>query len=457
MFGIIFDPVLAMNQKSANMKNLIFIAILICLFNAGNAQTKLQGIMIEKAGGFHLGDTVTILGYKASTGQADAQFLIKKGLDYKPINFSKIKLLSENIDFWDNIWFNNRSSEIITGGWDTKIRADLRNDATEFISNLSKNNLIFKDELMEDYLYQLVHKIAPRKLNKETECNYTVIIMKANEVNIFSFDNGTIILTTGLLCDLHSEQELSSRIAGEIAKLVLDYNVLNVKQQILKQHATDFWVGFSEVASSALMSYSNVKYHTNYTGDDALIMTAASAIISGFVIESIGAKNTQEQLQKSNDIINTYMNSIYDKWNHKSNQEFIGIAANVISFMAWQQFYSSNYKYCIELINRLESAGIPSEENYLLKSKIYRLIYNTDEANYEALECIKRAKSLGLNKLIDLEKEEGLLYLRIGNKEKAKQSFHQYKTGLEEMQAKGENNTDELHWVTSTIYNNGLL
>jgi hypothetical protein len=439
------------------MNNKLFISLaLACCVQIVHSQIKYEAIVIEKSGGFKSGDTVSVIGYKAPAGELPAQYYLKKGSDYKSVPFAKIKMVSQPVDFWEQTWFYNRSAEIISGGWDTKIRNELRADANDFVSNLSRNQLIFKDDLLEDYLYQLVHQIMPGKLNKEISCSFSIVLMKANEPNVFSFDNGTIVLTTGLLSEFHSEKDLTACLAGEIAKIVLDFNVLNVRQQIRNQRSAAFWSGFSVLASSAFMGYSNVRYHSSFSPDDVLLLSAASSIVGSSVLESMGAKYTSDQELKMQSISDNYMRTCYDRWNHKSSGEFIGITANVISFMAWQQFYKEDYKSSLELVNRLESSGIPSEEDYLLKSKIYRILYHTDEANYEALECIKKAKALGVNKLIELEKEEGLIYLRIGDKEKAKQAFNRYMQGLEEMHGQGENDPDEIQWVKNIMYKNGL-
>ena len=104
------------------------------------------------------------------------------------------------------------------------------------------------------------------------------------------------------------------------------------------------------------------------------------------------------------------------------------------------------------MILKLGNAGCAEENDYLLMAKIYMEIYNTDESNYEALQFIKTAKKIGVLNLIDLSKQEGLIYLRLNDKAKAALAFEEYKKGLESQTVLNEDDRNELAWVNDVLY-----
>jgi hypothetical protein len=409
----------------------------------------------KKFSAYNEGDSVNLYGYIKNLDNS-GDFIIQQNGEYKRIAGSKFNVIASKLEFWDHLWFYNRAGEVLTKGWEYDLRNDLFSDCKEFVQNLQKNRLLFEDDYLQDYLSQLVHKICPTKLNKPRNSFLTVFIMKSNETLSFSFDNGTIVLSTALLAGLKSEGELVRVLSKEITNIVLEHNILNLKQEIRAQRVANFWTGFAAIASTAAAINSAVKGNNNFTFDDAIAVTLATNMISSSILERVGAKYSDDQLNKAAFYSDVFFKTDYSKIELKTPDEYNKSISSVISYNAWQHFYALNYSDAMDLINRLENAGIASEDDYLLKTKIYRLIYNTEESNYEALRCIKTAKKLGVIKLVDLSKEEGLLYLRIGDKAKAKIAFDEYRSGLEELQAKGNDSDQELRWVRNVMFKNNL-
>lgn len=436
------------------MKKIYLLLVLIAAYSVVNAQVTVNASVKKKFSRYNEGDSVTLYGYIKNLDNT-GDFIIKEDGEYKRISSTKFNVVNSKLGFWDHFWLYNRAGDILTRGWDSDLRNSLFSDCKEFIQNLEKNELLFEDDYLQDYLSQLIHKICPTKLNKPRNNYLTVYVMKSNEAQSFSFDNGTIILSTKLLAELKSEEELVRTLSKEITNVVLEHNLFNLKQKIRADRAASFWTGFAAVASTAVAVNSAVNGKHNFTFNDALAVTLATNLISNGILESMGAKYSDEQLNRATFYSDLFFKTEY-KTELKTPDEYNRIISNVISYNAWQHFYALEYNDAMDLINRLENAGIATEDDYLLKAKIYRTIYNTDESNYEALRCIKTAKNLGIIKLVDLSKEEGLLYLRIGDKSKAKIAFEEYRSGMEELQAKGGESDSELRWVRTVMFKNNL-
>jgi hypothetical protein len=169
-------------------------------------------------------------------------------------------------------------------------------------------------------------------------------------------------------------------------------------------------------------------------------------------LDSQGAIYSEDQEKKSDQLVNNYMSECYNKLIHKSPDDYNRIISKVLTFSAWQNFYSLKYREALEKLNRLGNAGCAEENDYLLMAKIFRTIYNTEESNYEALNFIKTAKKIGIVNLLDLSKEEGLLYLRLNDIPNAGIALEEYKKGLESLPVVNDDDRNELEWVKDVLY-----
>jgi hypothetical protein len=274
--------------------------------------------------------------------------------------------------------------------------------------------------------------------------------MKSDEIKSVSFDNGTIVVTTGLLANTKNEQELVKILSREISRIVLDFNYQNIQRQIKSQSLSNFLTILSELASSTLVS--NNDNDNQFTFDKAIAVNSSANLLSYNILDSQGAIYSEDQEKKSDQLVNNYMSECYNKLIHKSPDDYNRIISKVLTFSAWQNFYSLKYREALEKLNRLGNAGCAEENDYLLMAKIFRTIYNTEESNYEALNFIKTAKKIGIVNLLDLSKEEGLLYLRLNDIPNAGIALEEYKKGLESLPVVNDDDRNELEWVKDVLY-----
>ena len=66
-------------------------------------------------------------------------------------------------------------------------------------------------------------------------------LLRVNDENVYMYSNGTMVIHTGLLSALHTEDELVAILSHEIAHFVLDHSVQNVNIYILfRRHNIKF-------------------------------------------------------------------------------------------------------------------------------------------------------------------------------------------------------------------------
>ena len=83
---------------------------------------------------------------------------------------------------------------------------------------------------------------------------------------------------------------------------------------------------------------------------------------------------------------------------------------------------------------------------------VIRTLYDTPEMNQEALAYINIAKSLDVEPLIIVYKEEGLTLLRLNRKNEAITAFQNYLHELENLEEQPEIVTREISWSIKMLH-----
>ena len=104
------------------------------------------------------------------------------------------------------------------------IRTNMEEDAMSYISSLGQYGLLFEDPYLESYLYSIISKIAPRHRVDGFPFNLSLAIVRDDSMNASVFPNGTILLNTGLLANIHTEDELVAVLAHEIGHFASNHS-----------------------------------------------------------------------------------------------------------------------------------------------------------------------------------------------------------------------------------------
>ena len=411
------------------------------------AQFEKKGVLLKNTFFGSKGDTINLYGRRYNSNVSANQYLIW-GTEYRYVNENKIKLVEKEYDFWENIWFNYRAADLKKDGWQYLSR--VKEDATEFYNQLLQNNLIYYDDFFTDYLYHLVNKIHITKLIKKEPTNFSVVIMKSNEEKYFVFDNGLIVLTTGLIANTKTEKDLVMVLAKCISHIVLEHNIVNIKKQIIAQNRSEFWGGVAAVVSSAAMVYSNTQNNSYFSADEIVLVGASAYLLTKYVLEEVGANYSVVQHRSCKNLAKKYFDengNLFLTTDHDYQKKISGI----VSYTAWQYFHALDYYHSLELVNRIKKENALVAEDYLLLIKLKRLIDSSEKSCYEILSIISTARKNGGSGLIELFKEEAMIFIRLNKKDKAKASLSAYKNGLIRLQENGMNVIPEISSVEQLI------
>ncbi|MFN3801924.1 hypothetical protein [Belliella pelovolcani] len=432
-------------------RSLILLLIFVSFLQPSFAQQYKEGIVNRRFDLFQIGDTVKVVGVKTNDITGRIQYAIKVPYQTVLVNMDRVDLLPDDFSYWDNLWFDNRAIDVADKGWESKNRELLSIEAMEYADEIKQNNLLFEDELLYDYLYQLIFKIHPNYLIKDKNRVFHIIIIKSTEPTYFSFENGMIVLTTGAIASANTEQELVNMLAESVANIVLDHNLINLNHAIRAENRAKTWGNIAAFASAAVMAYNGERNGVYYSFDDALNIGLAASYLTYENLQRIGANYNQKQLELTRQASQIFWenNSHYFT---KDRSQFIALTSNAVSYTAWQEFHSKNYEYALKLAEKLESMGMAMAEEYLLLSKLYRKLGNDLDSNLQALEYIKNAKSMDDGRIIDLDLEEGLIYFRMEDYNNASKAFHQYKEQLLSLDDSDQRVKTDLKFINQLLH-----
>lgn len=433
---------------------------------------------------------------------------ISKSFETKKMNLIKFIEINNVDNVWDKRLITSGTYiNLLTKGIQYDLRNELDNNALEYLHILNANDRIFSDEYFEDYLYTLINKIHSGILRDQRPGNIFIKIIKDPEPNAFALPNGCILLSTGLLSTIQSEDELIGILAHEVAHFVLDHHILNFNKETDRKKRAEFWASFATVISAGADAYLSINNKNHIPG----ILTASTAILASAFSEEItnrlGAEYSQTQEIEADLVSKEILEVLkYDKLalsaallriknycimtgnyfalsgsrTHPSLDYRIDILGQInslddfvqsnylkkVSFVnsynAWiELWYFSHHKAAYDLSSRNIENGIATESDYIVKAVVLRRMFNSKESNELVISTLNKAKTLNVTPYIVLNKEEGITFLRLNKKAEARQAFQTYLNRLIELKERNEiselkNHNEalenEIQWAKKMIF-----
>lgn len=370
-------------------------------------------------------------------------------------------------DFWYVGIITNVLYPLKKKGFQYDLRKDMENDALQFIYEVKNRNLELNDPYLNNYIYSLIAKIAPYQLIDGRPGSINFIIQENPTLNACCYPNGTIVLNTGLIAALHTEDELVAILTHEIAHFVLDHAIQNVNAAISRQKRAEFWGGL--LTGLTAIAEGVTAYKTGYyvPGGATLGMAAITTAISTQVIDRLGMNYNHEQEEEADrftysilkilgydqNALSTALsrirqnyivernNAVYvQSYTHPSlfkrimrcgspnlarDKEFEQIISFAVSSVAMMKYSERRFRQCLPFVNQNIENGVGTADDYILKANCILSTQNDEASNQEALSLINHAKSLDAGN-INIHKSEILATLRLGNKKQAISLINDY-------------------------------
>lgn len=375
-------------------------------------------------------------------------------------------------------------------GTQETLRSEMEEEALSYINKQKEYGMVFNDPFLESYIYSLIAKIAPKTLIDSRPGNVNLLILENPEMNAGMYSNGTLVINTGLLSALHTEDELVAVLTHEIAHFVLDHSVQNVNAAVARKKRAEFWAGLATGLTAIAEGVAAVKSNYYIPGGATLGMAVLSSSIAHQVVDRLGMKYNAEQEEVADKIAVTALEILgYDKnalatalnrmrehmvqersnvmyfqsYSHPAlvkrifdsgkpqdvaNQEFEQKISFTVTSTARMKFEDRRFRQVIPLVNQNIANDVATAEDYILKAHSLLALHNDSQTNLEVLEMVNMAKSLDETD-INIYKAEILANLRAEKYNISQELLEQYIQRLSEMELSLKEIESDRTWDTT--------
>jgi beta-barrel assembly-enhancing protease len=410
------------------MKRDISIFLLFFLFTIkGSGQLDIRGIALCDLSPFRKGDTISIKGYSYDITSDTEKYLVKSDNVERVVPASYIRLLDNDFGFWTRIWYKNRLSAISKNGWQDDRREVLFEDFRNYISAMEEHDLIYKDDYLENYLQSLAMAIHPECFIKPDNKPLEIIIIKSVIPEVYAFDHGTIVISTGIIAETDSEEELALILSENIAHIVLEDNLENLNNNLNTNNAFLFSAVLFSVASDIVMGVHNTRSNYKFTLGDMLSVWELPLTIAEGMIRRPSDSYTSLQMERSREIAQGCINNlISENYTFRTCQEYGLVISSVVRDCAWDEYFRENYNISCELVDKLINLDIDDEEDWLLKAKNYLELQDNRESNLQALEFIETAQQMDQYHLAEVLLVKGIILMRLERLDEAREVLNEF-------------------------------
>lgn len=385
-------------------------------------------------------------------------------------------------EYWDAQTLVKVMPYLTKKGLDTEWFNDAEQDALEYIQDYAEP-LRADDDYLEKYLYSLVTKIAPPILVDGRPCNVNLMVIKDPTFNALTFPNGTIVITTGLLTSLHSEDELVAVLSHEIAHCVLAHSYQNYRKEQARKKRAEFWAGVATAATAVgegvLVAKGKLRENPSQSyyryGDLTLSMAILAGSVAQQVVDRLGMKYNHDQEYEADaaarevltllgynpDALATALSRIVGEYNrnwsdvpylasftHPSlmeriekcgkanlearNQHYEQLVSFAVTTSAEMAYSARRFTRALQLVRQNITNGVGTPIDYLIAANALMNTADAPDTNQTALEYAEQAKALdGVS--LWYYKTAVSAYMRVGRKSDALAALDEMVASLEKV------------------------
>ena len=129
-------------------------------------------------------------------------------------------------DFWEQAWAAHLADQANADGtinWSYDDRRALREVTADYQRAIGAANGFWTHLQVQDYLQRQLLAVQPNPMMPGRPGTFRLRVLSTTTPNALALNDGTIILTTGLLTTLRTEAQLQAVLAHEIPHVVLDH------------------------------------------------------------------------------------------------------------------------------------------------------------------------------------------------------------------------------------------
>ncbi len=408
-------------------------------------------------------------------------------------DYKAIELHPEDVKgIWHRIFIEKKMFQHYDKGLNYDLRNELYTESVDYINNLSSSGLIYEDIILEDYVHSVLLKIMPQNLYNKLPGKNNIYIMKSPAPDNYILANGSLIISTGLLSILDSEEELMAVLTSDLAHYVLDHSLINIKKAISRANRAEFWGGIANALVAVGEEY--LYYNNEYYIPGTLSFSTAivSAAIWSQINQRMGMDYTDTQVREADFIakyllsklnmnptalstaltkINNYYHERKDFYPLSENGHFYKLderikalgeisefndrhykrqISGVTTFNAITQIVSKDYEAALSFVNRNIDNKVASDEDYVIWAKAQMGLSTAPEDNEKCLEYIEKAIRMSNTPNLNAYKQKILVLIRMNKNYQMERAVQDYLDLLHQYQAQSYSG-DDINWVLKEV------
>lgn len=381
------------------------------------------------------GDTITIKSVTRPRGllavQTDPDPRTGKAVSILYTDLRNYRFIPENIEsLWQKkILESGVYENILKSGYSYDRRYYMDEMMKEYLSQAEKNNSFFIDSYLEARLYALLRKVYPVRHTDRRPGVLSLRILSDITPDAWVGPDGTMIISTGMIAALNSEDELMALMAQEVAHFALDHHLASYSSTLntgvvpalgnLIRYSTEQELEADRCASDVLAMYG---LNPNVLGSMLRNVIAFSELMGNYYLGTTTGFFPDAATRAA-----SYSGNVSE-----ISADYDRLIAPVISYNAYSAYNQSHYLLCRRLLERNIATGMASADEMVLLSQAMMNLSGSDAEDEKALAVI-RSLTRGMSDTPSgAFKQEALLLMRLGRRGEAEDSLRKYEEALSE-------------------------
>ena len=364
-------------------------------------------------------------------------------------------------------------------------------EAESYIEELEKAKLFYNDAAIEDYLQCLILEIMPENLLFRNDLPKPVVrILKSAAPDIMTLSNNMLLLSTGMLTTLDTEDELVAILSREVSHYLLDHALITVKKNIARANRARFWGAVADgvVAATEEFLYERYDHYTPglFFTTNAIVQT----LINTDIANRMGIDYSESQEKEADKWATRYLDSqekntsalcsalhkikayyerdkasdaltkygIYGTLLNRVNEmglpqdqpedrKYLRTMMSIVSYEAAMHDYNKDYTNAQRLAMKNIKHGLGTSDDYLMMARGLMKQANTPEINAECMLYLDKADMISEVENVNITKIRILLLLREKKHQQAIEQLKKYQQLLDIMYQQPHTEEDAL-WIT---------
>ncbi len=396
-------------------------------------------------------------------------------------------------EFWQQVYLKSHLYEHFDNrGYKHKLRQEIDEECLDYLDKLQE--IAYQDDYLNSYVQGVFAKLNTITIDPNRDENLNIRLIQSPEPDAFMLPNGSMIISTGLLCTLDSEDELAAIIANELSHFVLDHQVENIYIAERRAKRAAFWANvFTDISNAALdVAYwddNDKAYSVSLVADIGLVASLLSIpatdrlgmkykigqeqisdriasdllVFKGYnpdgLASALNKITDYYKLQLRSDDITRY-NSVKDlqkriekigEGQSLHNRPYLKTTCDAVTFNASMNYANKRYKEAMRLIRKNMDNNLATDNDYIIYVKSQMALSNTEEINNQCIALLDKAQELaGESHNLDIYKQRILLLMRMNKQAKAANVLKEYLSLLTRYQEESTED-EEKGWTKKEI------